>query len=50
LEGFWRTLEFGYKCIELDIWDGKDGQNPVVTHGYTLVKKMDLEKIIAFIS
>lgn len=50
VEGFWRTLENGYRCIEIDIWDGDDEDlNPVVTHGKTLVKDIDLEKVIMFI-
>lgn len=29
----------GCRCVELDIWDGSDGE-PVIYHGYTLTSKI----------
>ena len=42
-------MEFGYRCLEIDIWDGKNGE-PCVTHGNTLTQKFEFKKVIDFIS
>ncbi|XP_062843280.1 1-phosphatidylinositol 4,5-bisphosphate phosphodiesterase delta-1b isoform X2 [Trichomycterus rosablanca] len=38
-EGYIRALMKGCRCLELDIWDGSDGE-PVIYHGYTLTSKI----------
>ncbi|XP_053507674.1 1-phosphatidylinositol 4,5-bisphosphate phosphodiesterase delta-1b isoform X1 [Ictalurus furcatus] len=38
-EGYVRALMKGCRCVELDIWDGSDGE-PVIYHGYTLTSKI----------
>ncbi|KAK3534767.1 hypothetical protein QTP86_024104, partial [Hemibagrus guttatus] len=38
-EGYIRALMKGCRCVELDIWDGADGE-PVIYHGYTLTSKI----------
>ncbi|XP_060761630.1 1-phosphatidylinositol 4,5-bisphosphate phosphodiesterase delta-1b isoform X2 [Neoarius graeffei] len=38
-EGYIRALMKGCRCVELDIWDGSDGE-PVIYHGYTLTSKI----------
>ena len=45
VEGYLRAIERGYRCMEIDCWDGKNGE-PVVTHGNTLVQKCDLKDVI----
>ncbi len=41
-EGFIFALKSGVRCVELDIWDGANGE-PCVTHGHTLVNKTPLK-------
>ena len=37
IEGYQRALEFGYRCLEIDVWDGDPlSDEPSVTHGNTL--------------
>ncbi|NXI94725.1 PLCH1 phosphodiesterase, partial [Psophia crepitans] len=39
VEMYARVLQGGCRCIEVDCWDGPDGE-PVVHHGYTLTSKI----------
>ncbi|XP_009958176.1 PREDICTED: 1-phosphatidylinositol 4,5-bisphosphate phosphodiesterase eta-1, partial [Leptosomus discolor] len=38
-EMYARVLQDGCRCVEVDCWDGPDGE-PVVHHGYTLTSKI----------
>jgi hypothetical protein len=35
VEGYIRALQKGCRCLEIDCWDGPDG-NPIIYHGRTL--------------
>ena len=39
VEMYARLLRRGVRCLELDCWDGTDGQ-PVITHGNTLCTRI----------
>ncbi|KAG7319482.1 hypothetical protein KOW79_016625 [Hemibagrus wyckioides] len=44
-EGYIRALTKGCRCVELDVWDGADGE-PVIYHGYTLTSKILFKDVI----
>ncbi|KAF9113851.1 Phospholipase C [Mortierella sp. AM989] len=49
IEGYIRALQSGCRCVELDCWDGPDGE-PVIYHGRTLTSKILFRDVIEAIS
>ncbi|XP_055899333.1 1-phosphatidylinositol 4,5-bisphosphate phosphodiesterase delta-4-like isoform X4 [Biomphalaria glabrata] len=49
VEMYISALKKGCRCVELDCWDGPDGQ-PVIYHGYTLTSKILFEDVIRAIN
>lgn len=43
-EGYINVLRRGCRCIEIDVWDGDDGE-PEVFHGYTLTKEISFKDV-----
>ncbi|KAG7240525.1 hypothetical protein INR49_026809 [Caranx melampygus] len=46
LEAYIQALKRGCRCVEVDSWDGSDGE-PVVYHGHTLTSKILFRDIIS---
>uniref|UniRef100_A0A3Q0R2L1 Phosphoinositide phospholipase C n=1 Tax=Amphilophus citrinellus TaxID=61819 RepID=A0A3Q0R2L1_AMPCI len=46
LEAYIQALKRGCRCVEIDCWDGGDGE-PVVYHGHTLTSKIFFKDVIS---
>lgn len=49
VEGYISALMRGCRCVEVDCWDGQDGQ-PVVMHGHTLTTRISFVEVIKTIN
>ncbi|KAK4076073.1 hypothetical protein Trihar35433_2633 [Trichoderma harzianum] len=49
IEGYIAALVRGCRCVEVDCWDGADG-NPLVVHGRTLTSAISFEEVMVTIS
>lgn len=46
LEAYIQALKRGCRCVEIDCWDGSDGE-PIVYHGHTLTSKILFRDVIS---
>ncbi|XP_028616423.1 1-phosphatidylinositol 4,5-bisphosphate phosphodiesterase delta-4 [Grammomys surdaster] len=46
VEGYIRALKRGCRCVEVDTWDGPDGE-PIVYHGHTLTSRILFKDVLA---
>lgn len=49
LKGYISTLSQGCQSVEVDCWDGRDGQ-PIVKHGYSLTTSISFRSVIETIN
>uniref|UniRef100_A0A6A7FWA2 Phosphoinositide phospholipase C n=1 Tax=Hirondellea gigas TaxID=1518452 RepID=A0A6A7FWA2_9CRUS len=45
VEGYISALKKGCRLVELDVWDGEDGE-PIIYHGHTLTSKITLADVL----
>nr|BAB13760.1 phospholipase C [Watasenia scintillans] len=45
VEIYRQVLLTGCRCLELDCWDGKDGE-PIITHGFTMCTEVSFEDVV----
>lgn len=45
IEGYISALNRGCRCVEVDVWDGNDGE-PIVSHGRTMTTQISFKEVI----
>ncbi|KAL8183059.1 UNVERIFIED_CONTAM: 1-phosphatidylinositol 4,5-bisphosphate phosphodiesterase delta-4 [Gekko kuhli] len=46
IEGYIRALKHGCRCLEVDCWDGPNGE-PIVYHGHTFTSKIPFREVVS---
>merc|ERR1711935_1038540 len=49
VEAYKKSLQKGCRCVELDCWNGDDGE-PIIYHGHTMTSKIKFEDVIIAIN
>ncbi|XP_074255122.1 1-phosphatidylinositol 4,5-bisphosphate phosphodiesterase delta-4 isoform X5 [Saimiri boliviensis] len=49
VEGYIRALKRGCRCVEVDVWDGPNGE-PIVYHGHTLTSRILFKDVVATVA
>ncbi|XP_072289087.1 1-phosphatidylinositol 4,5-bisphosphate phosphodiesterase delta-4 [Eucyclogobius newberryi] len=49
VEGYIRALNRGCRCVEVDCWDGANGE-PIVYHGHTFTSKILFKDVVSAVS